>query len=337
VLQSNATTAAAQRVQGDGNATGDFAALLSVTGQTLANGAQLFTDAIEYIAPIAVVAAQRLRLRCKVKITSPAGLFGCTAFSYLLATFFNAAGAAIGTAISANTTGLTTGQIVAEGIVPAGTARVQLVAQALVINSTGGSVPLTGECLRYIVDDIELFPLTNLDSDAADGAIHGRIAMQDVVTIGGVNRDGLRLGNSGQQIGDARNLPATMTASATAYWQGLSVTYTAAAGGTATVNVSAATLQRAGLAINYSAASINLTGLATGNTRVYLYYIDATSAGGARTLNATTDGINIANAPDRVLISSVVISVPSSGSGSGGGAINDGGGLGRIPPGGSVP
>lgn len=164
-----------------------------------------------------------------------------------------------------------------------------------------------------------------------------RVAIQDTVNVSGVDRVGVVIPGSGVQVGDFGNLPTTLSGSATSYWTGLTVSYTSTSSGTATVSVSAATVKRGSLSVSYSASTLNLTGLATGNNLIYLYYIDSNSSGGAKTLNFTTAGVNLANADSIQSIASLIINIPTSGSGSGGGGIGDGGGLRPIPPGGSVP
>ncbi|MEQ1512981.1 MAG: hypothetical protein ABL934_09905 [Lysobacteraceae bacterium] len=164
-----------------------------------------------------------------------------------------------------------------------------------------------------------------------------RVAIQDTVNVSGLERVGVGIAGSNIQVGGFDNLPTTLSGSATSYWTGLSVSYTSTSSGTATVSVSAATVNRGSLSVSYSASTLNLTGLATGNNLIYLYYIDANSTGGAKTLNFTTAGVNLANANGIQSIASLVINIPASGSGTGGGSIGDGGGLRPIPPGGSIP
>lgn len=164
-----------------------------------------------------------------------------------------------------------------------------------------------------------------------------RLAVQDTVMVSGLERLALSVAGSGAQVGDFANLPTTLSGSATSYWVGLTVSYTSTSAGTATVSVSAATVRRGSLSVSYSAATLNLTGLAAGNNLIYLYYLDANSSGGAKTLNFTTDGVNLANANGIQSIAPLTINIPPSGSSSGGGGISDGGGLRPIPPGGAVP
>lgn len=164
-----------------------------------------------------------------------------------------------------------------------------------------------------------------------------RVAIQDTVNVAGLDRVGVVIAGSGIQVGDFGNLPTTLSGSATSYWTGLTVSYTSTSSGTATVSVSAATVKRGSLSVSYSASTLNLTSLPTGNTLIYLYYIDADNTGGAKTLNYTTDGVNLANANGIQSIAPLTINIPASGSTSGGGGVDDGGGLRPIPPGGSVP
>jgi hypothetical protein len=338
VLTGSAATSYAQRTTSNVT-TGQWALRISLTGQSLANGGLLFSDALQYVAPIAVIAGQRVRVRAKLTVAGSGALLGCVVASYALLTFYNAAGAVIAsTQIQAQQTAQSfTGTITADGVVPTGTARAVLNLQGYVFNGTGSTQALAGELLRMDFDDVELMTLTNLDNDAIDGTVHGRIAIQDTSSVGGVNRLGIAVPGSGQRVGDSRNLPTNLSSAAPSYWDGLSVTYTAAAGGTATVNVSAATRRRGSASVSYSASLLSLSGLATGTTLIYLYYLDAASAGGARTLNYTTNGVNLANDDAVCAVGPLYITVPASGSGSGGGSVGNGGGIGDIPPGGLQP
>lgn len=171
---------------------------------------------------------------------------------------------------------------------------------------------------------------------SADGT-RTRIAVQDTATVAGIERLALSVAGSGAQVADFANLPTTLTGSATSYWTGLTVSYTSASDGTATVSVSAATVRRGSVSVSYSSATLNLSGLATGNNLVYLYYLDPASTGGAKTLNFTVAGVDLANGDGIQSIAPLTINIPSSGSGSGGGGISDGGGLRPIPPGGAIP
>lgn len=306
-------------------------------GQTIANGVTVFGDGSEYIPGIDALPGQRLRIRARLSVSGTADLQGCLLTCYSLIAFYNAAGSVIGAIVASTNLQTFAGTVTAVGTVPVGTVRTTVFNQLWVQNATGSSKTLAANVATMVVDGVEVINITNADDDIEDGSVHGRIAIEDTTLVSGVRRSGLRVAGSGQQIADFRNLPTTLTGGQPYYWEGLTITWSSAAAGTATIDVSAATVRRGTVSVSYNAAVANLSGLAVGNHRIYLYYLDAASAGGSRTLNTTTNGALLANAHDVQVVGSVTITIPSSGSSSGGGAIGDGGGLRPIPPGGAIP
>jgi hypothetical protein len=321
-----------------GALSGQWALEHRLDGQTIAHGQLIFGDGSEYVPGIADIApGQRLRIRSRMTVSGTAALQGCVLTCYSLIVFYNAANTAIGAIVASTTLQSFSGTVTNVGTVPAGTVRTTVFNQLWFQNLTGSSKTLAANVATMIVDGVEVTNITNADDDIEDGTIHGRIAIEDTTLVSGVRRSGLRVGTSGQQIGDYRNLPTALTGAQPYYWTGLSITWTSAAAGTATINVSAATVVRGTVSVSYNAAAANLSGLAVGNHRVYLYYLDAASAGGSRTLNTTTNPVDLANSHAVQVVGSVTITIPRSGTSSGGGAIGDGGGLRPIPPGGAIP
>ena len=108
---------------------------------------------------------------------------------------------------------------------------------------------------------------------------------------------------------------------------GTEVTYTAS-DTSATISVTAGTLQIADKQISYGASSAVLAGTADQVVTVWLYYDDLRLQGGTRTLGVTTDPVTSLAAPGRILISSLTITFDSVGGGGtgGGGDIGGGGG-----------
>ena len=138
----------------------------------------------------------------------------------------------------------------------------------------------------------------------------------------------VRVAGSGAQVGDQRNLLPILSAGAQAVWQSLSISYTTTAGSTATATISVSAAQILGLIaagglVSYNASSASVTG--TGGTAItyYLYYLDATYAGGTQTLYATTSPNTLRSQLGIVYIGSVTVTFPTSGTGGGSG----GGGL----------
>lgn len=154
-------------------------------------------------------------------------------------------------------------------------------------------------------------------------------AIGDAVRFGHVQwaREALMTPGSYARLGDLRNQVAVGYANFGAGWSGGNISYTASSDGTATINVSSATLQAGSIALTYSASSTSVSGgMAGGSSVYYLYYDDPDSSGGAKTLHATTSQITSLASDGRRLVGQITVTFPSSGSGSGGG------GLGCITP-----
>jgi hypothetical protein len=137
---------------------------------------------------------------------------------------------------------------------------------------------------------------------------------------------GLVTPGSGQKVGDARNLP-NIIGQNLSYKINATPTYSASAGtpATATISMPAFSLYYGSQTISYNSSSANVSG--TGGTTVtyFLYIDDPANAGGSQTLNATTTGNTIYQADGRILVGSVDVFFPVSGSGSGGGGGGGGG------------
>ena len=141
----------------------------------------------------------------------------------------------------------------------------------------------------------------------------------------------LEIAGSGAKLGDQRNNHPTTIGSIRSYWDGQTITYTVPTTGTThSIDVTAATLRMGSVSIAYSASSAAITQARSTTQLWHLYYLDATYAGGARTLNATTDPNNLANADDVVWVGKVSVVVPAGGAGGGGGGTGGGGGGGGI-------
>lgn len=125
---------------------------------------------------------------------------------------------------------------------------------------------------------------------------------------------------SGNRLGDSRNQAMVTVGNYGSAWSGLSVTYTSTTT-SATLTASAATLQSGSVAIAYNQAQVTVSGSAGATVTYYLYYTDPDYSGGSKTLNATTTYINSINNDGRVLVATVTITYPTSGTGGGGGSL----------------
>lgn len=108
-------------------------------------------------------------------------------------------------------------------------------------------------------------------------------------------------------------------------WTGFSISYTASAT-SATISCTSGTLQDGALNPSYAASSIVVSGTAGATATYYLYYDDATGAGGTLPLGATTIYSDLSANQGRIFVGSVEVTFPTSGSGSGGGNPGGGGG-----------
>lgn len=209
------------------------------------------------------------------------------------------------------------------GNVPSDAVTASLQLQSIVQNTTGAAIALPAGLpadMRW--GNVSLVLANNLDYEAVDGAVNGRMAMADVYNVGGANRVGLRIPGSGHQLGDQFNSPPIASANLRSTWTGQTISYSATAGSpaTATISVTAATLLAGDASKAYNAMSVGVSGTGGSTVTYYLYFDDPGYAGGAQTLVATTTGSNIYGANGRVYVGSIPVTFPTSGSGSGGGS-----------------
>lgn len=139
----------------------------------------------------------------------------------------------------------------------------------------------------------------------------------------------LAIAGSGQQIGDLRNVPPVGFANYGGVWTGQTISYSATPT-SATVTVTASTLQLGGVPISYGASSITVSGSAGVTNTLYLYYVDPTFAGGSHNVQGVWTGdanfANVIASAGNVLVGAIKIAFPASGSGSGSGGSGTGGG-----------
>lgn len=115
-----------------------------------------------------------------------------------------------------------------------------------------------------------------------------------------------------------KNLPSVTFSNYGSGWNGLTLSYSSTTT-SATISASAATLQAGSDTISYNASSVTVSGTANTTVTYYLYYNDPSHAGGAQTLNATTNRITAISGNGYVYLASFSVTFPASGTGSGSG------------------
>lgn len=268
----------------------------------------------------------------------PAGITGAVQVAI---NFINSAGSAISSigAVSPQTTGwpIATGK----GVVPSGTVSAQVQVLIFTNNTTGTAYTVPAGQFPFFgyVDNIAAYAVANADTDVMDGTVHGRIAMQDVFQVGGVNRAGLAYPGSGQTVGDQRNLMPVTWAGVRSVLSASPITFSITSGSpNSTVNfsVAAVSLYAGSVTVSYNASSGSHAQVNGTTATYYLFYRDATGAGGSQTLYITVFPQTLAQYNDAVLIGSCNVTVASggggtSGTGSGGGGWGGSGGGGIVP------
>lgn len=198
------------------------------------------------------------------------------------------------------------------------------------LNSTGSTyTPGAGTVvLTTIFTSAWMNRKYGLDADIDDGTTYGRFDILDGYTSGGTRRMGLRFGLSGHRLGDQRNMIMTRTGSTGSRWSGAAITYsipTTGSPATVTISVASGTLQAGSVAVAYNAGNNTVSQARSTTVTYFIYYIDASYAGGTKTVNITTDGMNLTNADDRVWVGTVTITTPAVGTGGSGGGEPGGG------------
>jgi hypothetical protein len=331
VFPGTATTSSAKLTATNVN-TGTRCCQVDIGGQSIANGTTIFSSIVLYSIDVPLLVGKAALVRGRLVTASPSGLSGCTITAVIGLQYLNAAGAIISQTLASTTSPSFTGRVNNRATTPTGTARSRVILQCWISNATGSTQVLTGTPLSVYYDDIEVIQLSDLDEDVTDGTTHGRIAMQDTIAVSGVNRLGVAVATSGQQV-TARNVPATLSASGGSLWDGLTIDteYTAATPAVVTVTVGAATLRASGYSPAYTAAAATVNQTRGTTVRYYAYYDDPTLAGGTKTLVLSTARLDTVNGGGRVFITAVDVVVPASGTGTGTGNPNLGGGGGYLP------
>ena len=169
---------------------------------------------------------------------------------------------------------------------------------------------------------------TSLDTSNVGGRTSG--------TVRDESRNGHNLTqpNSGARLGNQRNTGALTIANARSRFSGVALTssYDSASPAIVTISATSGTLL-AGMSPDpsYNASSASVS-QARGSTRTYFcYFDDAAFAGGAQTLQLTTNG-DLLYTNGRIYVGAVTVNVPASGGGTGGGGSGGGGNGGGVQP-----
>lgn len=184
-----------------------------------------------------------------------------------------------------------------------------------VANTSGAAYQCPAGVFDWIVQatEFEVYKVTDMDDDVANGVDYGRVSNLDLYDDSGFRRIGLRRGGSGHRLGNQRNIPRSNTS---AYGMTRSTTaLSATSAGVVTVN--AHTCRYGGYSVAYNAVASAVTGLTVGTTYV-IYCSDPDLTGGTKTYFAGTNPDTVMNISDDIYVVGQ-IQIPSSGSSSGGG------------------
>lgn len=116
-----------------------------------------------------------------------------------------------------------------------------------------------------------------------------------------------------------RKLGSTQVNFGSGWTSGAAITYSATPT-SATISVTAGTFAMGSQQVSYNASSVNVSGSASTSAMFWLYYDDPGLTGGSKTLVASTSVVDTYNSDSRVLVGSVTVAFPASGSSGGGGS-----------------
>lgn len=243
----------------------------------------------------------------------PAGL---NAVSSVAVKFYDASGASIpGTTYYEKSGAFGNTYDVHTGAAPSNAATAKLQLYGVLRNSTGAAVVTTNvNTAEPLFVSVEFVQAADLDSEVVDGSTYARIKGTELSS--GIHR--LGIAGSGARLGDLRNQVMVGVGNYASGWSGGSISYSASTT-SATLSVTSATLQYGSQSLAYNAASTTVSGSAGSTVKFYLYYDDPSFTGGSKALNATTSQISALANDGRLLVGSVSVTFPTSGTGSGGG------------------
>lgn len=116
-----------------------------------------------------------------------------------------------------------------------------------------------------------------------------------------------------------RKLGSTQVNFGSGWTSGGAISYSATPT-SATISVTAGTFAMGSQQVSYSASSASVSGTGGTSTTFWLYYDDPGLTGGSKTLVASTAVVDTYNSDSRVLVGSVTVAFPASGSSGGGGS-----------------
>lgn len=116
-----------------------------------------------------------------------------------------------------------------------------------------------------------------------------------------------------------RKLGSTQVNFGSGWTSGGAISYSATPT-SATISVTAGTFAMGSQQVSYSASSASVSGTSGTSTTFWLYYDDPGLTGGSKTLVASTAVVDTYNSDSRVLVGSVAVAFPASGSSGGGGS-----------------
>lgn len=243
--------------------------------------------------------------------TRPAGI---DIFTYCGLNFYNKDGADIG--YGGRQAANHSGYWLTEHLVtiPAGTAYVRPIVGVQWNNTTGGNVTMPWATTHARFRMCQIRRQTTLDQNQiTDGTTYGRTANVDLAMDAGVRRIGLNVRGSRVILGGARNSRASLVAGIASVRNATALT--ANSSGQVTVNAHSTNIS--GETVSYNAVTNAVTGLTQGVTYI-IFTLDPYLDGGTRTYYAQTNVLNAQQAGEGAIVVGNV-TIPTSGTGSGGG------------------
>lgn len=198
--------------------------------------------------------------------------------------------------------------------IPAGVAYVRGIVGVLWLNTTGANLAVPWATAHTRFRQLTCRRQTTLDQAyITDGTTYGRTANVDLAMDAGVRRIGLNVRGSRVILGGARNSRASLVAGIASVRN--TTALTANSSGQVTVNAHSTNIS--GEVVTYNAVTNAVTGLTQGVTYI-IFTLDPYLDGGTRTYYAQTNVLSAQQAGEGAIVVGNV-TIPTSGTGSGGG------------------
>ena len=198
--------------------------------------------------------------------------------------------------------------------IPAGTAYVRPVFGTYWQNTSGGAKTMPWATAHCRFRQLNIRRRTNLDQTViTDGTTYGRTANVDLAIDGGVRRVGLNVRGSRIMLAGARNSRASLVAGITSVRTATALS----ANSSGQVTVNAHSVNVSGEIVTYNAVTNAVTGLTQGVSYI-IFTLDPYMDGGTRTYYAQTNVLNAQQAGEGAIVVGI-ITIPTSGTGTGGG------------------